>query len=124
MYILGFKLTQSFVMNEKKLLDEYILLFGDEPPFPPLHIMKTLVDMKNTGTLDEKLDQIQSDLDSFGKKIEDVTGVNVSAKIVDFLERLSAGTANIQNEFAAKVEQEKRLPSWHKSNFEKSVSGV
>jgi ribosomal protein S6--L-glutamate ligase len=58
-----------------------------------------------------------------GLKIEDVTGVNVSAKIVDFLERLAAGTANIQNEFAAKVEQEK-LPSWHKSNFEKSVSGV
>ena len=65
-------------MNEKKLLDEYILLFGDEPPLPPLHIMKTLVDIKNTGTLDEKLDQIQSDLDSFGKKIEDVTGEKFS----------------------------------------------
>ena len=33
-------------MDEKKLLEEYIRLFGDEPPFPPVHIMKSLIDMK------------------------------------------------------------------------------
>ena len=27
-------------MDEKKLLEDYIKLFGDEPPFPPVHIIK------------------------------------------------------------------------------------
>ncbi len=47
-------------MDEKKLLEEYIRLFGDEPPFPPVHIMKSLVDMKRDGTFEEKMEQFKS----------------------------------------------------------------
>jgi len=31
-------------MDEKKLLEEYIRLFGDEPPFTPIHIIKLFED--------------------------------------------------------------------------------
>ena len=58
-----------------------------------------------------------------GIKIQDVTGVNVVAKIVDFVERLANGTANIQNkEFSSLDELEEfdnkpLKPSYHKDNF-------
>ena len=42
-------------MTGKKLFEQYIKYFGDEPPFPPEHIMKTLVDMKRDGTFEEKM---------------------------------------------------------------------
>ena len=31
-------------MDEKKLLEEYISFFGDEPPFHPVHIIKLFED--------------------------------------------------------------------------------
>ena len=89
-------------MDEKKLLEEYILLFGDEPPLPPVHIMKTLVDMKNTGTFDEKMEQIKPHLDSFGKTIEDVTGVEFSLEHpyfeIDF-SKIEEGKISLEESF-------------------------
>jgi len=65
-------------MDEKKLLEEYIKLFGDEPPFPPVHIMETLVEMKSDGTFPGRMEQIKPHLESFREKIEDVTGEEMS----------------------------------------------
>ena len=47
--------------NDKDLFKRYLKLFGDEPPFPPEHIMKTLVKMKEDGTFEKKLDLIKGD---------------------------------------------------------------
>ena len=41
---------------EDELLKRYKELFGEEAPIPPQHIMKTLVEMKEKGTFDEKMD--------------------------------------------------------------------
>ena len=38
----------------EKLLKKYIHYFGDKPPFPPKHIMESLVRMKDDGTFDKK----------------------------------------------------------------------
>jgi len=65
-------------MDEKKLLEEYIRLFGDEPPFPPVHIMKSLVDMKRDGTFEEKMEQFKPFKDEVVSQIEDITGENLS----------------------------------------------
>ena len=47
--------------DDKDLFERYLKLFGDEPPFPPEHIMKTLVKMKEDGTFEKKLDLIKGD---------------------------------------------------------------
>lgn len=57
-----------------------------------------------------------------GLKIQDVTGVNVVSKIVDFLERLAKGTANIQNKEFSLLDKQKEFetttkPSYHKDFF-------
>ena len=39
----------------KKLFLKYIELFGDKPPYPPKHIMETLVKMKEDGSFDTKI---------------------------------------------------------------------
>ena len=65
-------------MDEKKLHEEYIRLFGDEPPFPPVHIMKTLVDMKKDGSFEEKMEQMKPHLGSIREKVEEVTGEEMS----------------------------------------------
>ena len=65
-------------MDEKKLLEDYIKLFGDEPPFPPVHIMKTLVDMKKDGSFEEKMEKMKPHLETLEEKIEDVTGEKMS----------------------------------------------
>ncbi len=61
-------------MDEEKLLKEYIKLFGDQPPLPPVHIMKTLIEMKRGGTFDEAMKKMSPQLDKFKEEIEDVTG--------------------------------------------------
>ena len=65
-------------MIDKKLLEEYINYFGDEPPFPPEHIMKSLVEMKRDGTFEEKMEQFKSFKDEVVSQIEDITGENLS----------------------------------------------
>ena len=39
----------------KKLFLKYIEFFGDKPPYPPKHIMETLVKMKEDGSFDTKI---------------------------------------------------------------------
>jgi|TARA_Y100000294_G_scaffold167267_1_gene176260 hypothetical protein len=63
--------------DEKLLFDEYVSFFGDEPPFPPPHIMKSLVDMKKDGTFDEKMKK-KGQLDKFFGIIEEVSGEKMS----------------------------------------------
>ena len=65
-------------MDDEKLLEEYIKLFGDQPPLPPIHIMKTLVDMKKGGTFDSAMEAMAPKLDEMRKGIEDVTGEPMS----------------------------------------------
>ena len=65
-------------MVDKNLLNEYIKYFGDEPPFPPEHIMKTLVDMKRDGIYDEKMEEFESFKDEVVGQIEDVSGEKLS----------------------------------------------
>ena len=38
----------------KELLKKYINYFGDKPPFPPKHIMESLVRIKDDGTFEER----------------------------------------------------------------------
>ena len=64
-------------MDEKKLLEEYISFFGDEPPIPPIHIMKTLVRMKKDGTFDEKMKQ-KSKMEPLTKELEELYGEKMS----------------------------------------------
>ena len=42
--------------DDEQLFQRYLELFGEEPPFPPKHIMKSLVRMKEDGTFEEKLE--------------------------------------------------------------------
>ena len=64
-------------MNQD-LLNKYKKLFGDEPPFPPEHIMETLVEMKEKGTFDEMMDQISPEMDNILDDIEKVSGEKMS----------------------------------------------
>ncbi len=64
-------------MDDKELLEEYISFFGDEPPIPPIHIMKTLVRMKKDGTFDEKMKQ-KSKMEPLIKKIEELSEEKMS----------------------------------------------
>ena len=59
---------------EKELLKKYIYYFGNKPPFPPKHIMKSLVRMKDDGTFDKKLkaasqigDKVRSEIETISK---------------------------------------------------------
>ena len=61
-------------MDDKKLLSEYIKYFGDQPPFPPVQIMETLVEMKKNNTFDDALDKMSPHVDTFRETVENVTG--------------------------------------------------
>ena len=65
-------------MVDKNLLNEYIKYFGDETPFPPEHIMKTLVEMKRDGIYNEKMEEFESFKDEVVGQIEDVSGEKLS----------------------------------------------
>ena len=67
--------------SDNDLFKRYLKLFGDEPPFPPEHIMKTLVKMKEDGTFEDKLNLVK------GKRtkksvntIEKISGEKMSLK--------------------------------------------
>ena len=62
----------------EKLLEKYIHYFGDKPPFPPKHIMESLVRMKDDGTFDEKLKAVSSFRGELKEKIEKVSGEKMS----------------------------------------------
>ena len=65
-------------MKNEKLIEEYVHYFGDEPPFPPKHIMKTLVEMKRDGSFEEKVNKLKPHMDHIRKNIKDVTGEDLS----------------------------------------------
>ena len=62
----------------EELLKKYIYYFGDKPPFPPKHIMESLVRMKDDETFDEKLKAVSSFKGELKEKIEEVSGENMS----------------------------------------------
>ncbi len=70
--------------NDKDLFKRYLKLFGDEPPFPPANIMKTLVKMKEDGTFEEKLDLVKD---------------NKTKKIVNTIEKLSGEKMSLNHPF-------------------------
>ena len=61
-----------------ELFNIYIFYFGDKPPFPPKHIMESLVRMKDDGTFDKKLKAVSSISKKFRKEIEEVSGEKMS----------------------------------------------
>ena len=62
----------------KELLKKYINYFGDKPPFPPKHIMESLVRMKDDGTFEEKLKVVSSFSNELKEKIKDTSGERMS----------------------------------------------
>jgi len=62
----------------EELFKKYIHYFGDKPPFPPKHIMESLVRMKDDGTFDEKLEAVSSISDKVRSEIEKVSGEKMS----------------------------------------------
>ena len=62
----------------EELFNKYIHYFGDKPPFPPKHIMESLVRMKDDGTFNEKLKAVSSFRRELKEKIEEVSGEKVS----------------------------------------------
>ncbi len=62
----------------EELFKKYIHNFGDKPPFPPKHIMESLVRMKDDGTFDEKLKAVSSLRGELREKIEEVSGEKMS----------------------------------------------
>ena len=71
-------------VNDKDLFKRYLKLFGDEPPFPPEHIMKTLVKMKEDGTFEEKLNLVK------GKRTK---------KLVTTIEKISGKKMSLKHPF-------------------------
>ena len=62
----------------EELFKKYIHYFGDKPPFPPKHIMESLVRMKYDGTFDEKLKVVSSLRGKLREKTEEVSGEKMS----------------------------------------------
>ena len=62
----------------EELLKKYIHYFGDKPPFPPKHIMESLVRMKDDGTFDAKLKAVSSIRGELKDKIEETSGEKMS----------------------------------------------
>ena len=62
----------------EELFNKYIYYFGDKPPFPPKHIMESLVRMKDDGTFNEKLKAVSSLRGELREKIEEVSGEKMS----------------------------------------------
>ena len=71
----------------KDLLKKYINYFGDKPPFPPKHIMESLVRMKDDGTFDKKLKAVSSINNNVRSEIEEVSGEKMSVNHPFFDER-------------------------------------
>ena len=56
------------------MIKKYTYYFGNKPPFPPKHIMESLVRMKDDGTFDKKLkvasqigDKVRNEIESISK---------------------------------------------------------
>ena len=62
----------------EELFEKYIHYFGDKPPFPPKHIMESLVRMKDDGTFDKKLKAVSSLKGNLKEKIEEASQEKMS----------------------------------------------
>ena len=62
----------------EELLKKYIHYFGDKPPFPPKHIMESLVRMKDDGTFDKKLKAVSKIGDEVRDEIEEISEEKMS----------------------------------------------
>jgi len=72
----------------EELLKKYIHYFGDKPPFPPKHIMESLVRMKDDGTFDAKLKAVSSIRGELKEKIEEANGEKMSINHTFFKNKL------------------------------------
>ena len=61
-------------MVDEKLLKKYKLLFGENAPILPDHIMETLVEIKEDGSFKEKIEKIREHYTDIKKKYKDVIG--------------------------------------------------
>ncbi len=61
-------------MVNEELLKKYKLLFGKNAPIPPDHIMKTLVEMKEDGSFQEKIEKIKEHYPEIKKKFKNEIG--------------------------------------------------
>ena len=72
-------LNQKEIDSENKELEKkYIKFFGSDAEKPPKHIMKTLVDMKENGTFEDKIKTIEKNYSSIKQKVEKSTGIKLS----------------------------------------------
>ena len=53
-----------------KNFKKYKLLFGENAPIPPDHIMETLVEMKEDGSFKEKIEKIREHYPDIKKNIK------------------------------------------------------
>ena len=58
----------------KELLKKYKLLFGEDAPIPPEHIMKTLVKMKEKGTFEKNIKAIEENYEDIKKYSKEKLG--------------------------------------------------
>jgi len=72
----------------EELLKKYIHYFGDKPPFPPKHIMESLVRMKDDGTFNAKLKAVSSIRGELKHKIVEASGKKVSINHPFFKDKL------------------------------------
>ena len=72
----------------EELLKKFIHYFGDNPPFPPKHIMESLVRMKDDGTFDAKLKAVSSIRGELKDKIEEISGEKMSINHPFFKDKL------------------------------------
>lgn len=72
----------------EELLKKYIHYFRDKPPFPPKHIMESLVRMKDDGTFDAKLKAVSSIRGKLKDKIEETSGEKMSINHPFFKDKL------------------------------------
>ena len=72
----------------EELLKMYIHYFGDKPPFPPKHIMESLVRMKDDGTFDAKLKAVSSIRGKLKDQIEHTSGEKMSINHPFFKDKL------------------------------------
>jgi len=71
-----------------ELLKKYIHYFGDKPPFPPKHIMESLVRMKDDRTFDGKLKAVSTIRGELKDKIEEASGEKMSINHPFFKDKL------------------------------------
>jgi len=72
----------------EELLKKFIHYFGDKPPFPPKHIMESLVRMKDDETFDAKLKAVSSIRGELKDKIEETSGEKMSINHPFFKDKL------------------------------------